>query len=91
LGNYIKKKALKKKFKGGSLMETTLSISGRNKLKGKVTNIVPGIVTAEVEIDIGNNNTITGVITKSSLEELGLRQGEEVTALIKATSVMFMK
>ncbi len=63
-------------------METTLSISGRNKLKGKVTNIVPGIVTAEVEIDIGNNNTITGVITKSSLEELGLRQGEEVTALI---------
>ncbi|MGI5875267.1 MAG: TOBE domain-containing protein [Dethiobacteria bacterium] len=72
-------------------METTLSISGRNKLKGKVTNIVPGIVTAEVEIDIGNNNTITGVITKSSLEELGLRQGEEVTALIKATSVMFMK
>ena len=72
-------------------METTLSISGRNKLKGTVVNIIPGIVTAEVEIDIGNNKTIAGVITKSSLEELGIMQGEEVTALIKATSVMFMK
>jgi molybdate transport system regulatory protein len=72
-------------------METTLAITGRNKLKGTVVNVVPGIVTAEVEIDIGNNSTITGVITKSSLEELQIEPGEELTALIKATSVMFIK
>ncbi len=72
---------------------TTLAmqISGRNKLKGKVVNVVPGIVTAEVEIDIGNGNIITGVITKGSLEELQIKQGDELTALIKATSVMFIK
>ncbi|NMB40759.1 MAG: TOBE domain-containing protein [Firmicutes bacterium] len=68
-----------------------MQISGRNKLKGKVVNVVPGIVTAEVEIDIGNGNIITGVITKGSLEELQIKQGDELTALIKATSVMFIK
>ncbi len=74
-------------------METTFSakISGRNKLSGTVTNITPGIVTAEVELDIGNGNIVTGVITKRSLEEMQIRQGEELTALIKATSVMFIK
>ncbi|HHT46623.1 MAG TPA: TOBE domain-containing protein [Firmicutes bacterium] len=68
-----------------------LQISGRNKLRGRVINITPGIVTAEVEIDIGNGNRITGVITKNSLEEMQIQTGEEITALIKATSVMFMK
>lgn len=68
-----------------------LKISGRNKLRGRVTNITPGIVTAEVEIDIGNGNRITGVITKNSLEEMQIRTGEEIIALIKATSVMFIK
>lgn len=66
-------------------------ISGRNKLKGTVVRIVPGVVTAEVEIDIGNGNRIVGVITKGSLEELQVKEGDEITALIKATSVMFMK
>ena len=74
-------------------MEATLSmkISGRNKFKGKVINIVPGIVTAEVEIDMGNGNIVAGVITKRSLEDLQIKQGDELTALIKATSVMFIK
>ncbi len=73
-------------------METlTIQISGRNKLKGKVTNIVPGTVTAEVELDIGNGNIITGVITKRSLDDLQIKQGDQLTALIKATSVMFIK
>ena len=68
-----------------------LKISGRNKLSGQVVNVTPGMVTAEVEIDIGNGNRITGVITKNSLEEMQIKTGDEVTALIKATSVMFIK
>jgi molybdopterin-binding protein len=68
-----------------------LKISGRNKLSGKVVNVTPGMVTAEVEIDIGSGNRITGVITKNSLEEMQIKTGDEVTALIKATSVMFIK
>ncbi|HHU77019.1 MAG TPA: TOBE domain-containing protein [Firmicutes bacterium] len=74
-------------------MQTTLEakISGRNKLDGTVTNIIPGTVTAEVELDIGNSKMITGVITKKSLDEMQIRKGDELTALIKATSVMFIK
>jgi molybdopterin-binding protein len=68
-----------------------LKISGRNKLSGKVVNVTPGIVTAEVEVDIGNGNRITGVITKNSLDEMQIKTGDEVIALIKATSVMFIK
>lgn len=74
-------------------METTFSvkISGRNKLGGTVTNIIPGTVTAEVELDIGGGNMVTGVITKRSLDEMQIREGDDLTALIKATSVMFIK
>lgn len=68
-----------------------MKISGRNKFKGKVTKVVPGVVTAEVDVDIGNGNLITGVITKTSLDEMGIKVGDEVISLVKATSVMFMK
>ncbi|NLC11397.1 MAG: TOBE domain-containing protein, partial [Firmicutes bacterium] len=61
-----------------------LKISGRNKIKGRVVNVIPGIVTAEVEIDIGGGNRIAGVITKNSLEEMQIKVGDEITALIKA-------
>jgi molybdopterin-binding protein len=68
-----------------------MKISGRNKFKGKITKIVPGIVTAEVNVDIGNGNSIVGVITKASLDDMNMKVGDEVTSLIKATSVMFFK
>ena len=68
-----------------------MQISVRNKIKGRVVGVTTGIVTAEVELDIGNGNRIAGVITKRSLDEMGLKNGDEATALIKATSVMFIK
>lgn len=69
----------------------TMQISGRNKLTGTVIQVTPGIVTGEVEVDIGNGNKILGVITKRSLDEMQIKEGDQVTALIKATSVMFIK
>ncbi|HOP70001.1 MAG: TOBE domain-containing protein [Dethiobacteria bacterium] len=68
-----------------------MQLSTRNKLRGKVVKVIPGAVNAEVELDIGNGNRIAGVITRRSLEDLGIREGDSLTALIKATSVMFMK
>jgi molybdopterin-binding protein len=68
-----------------------MDISGRNQLTGKVINTVPGTVTAEVEIDIGAGNKVAGVISKKSLDELQIKPGDQLTALIKATSVMFIK
>ena len=69
----------------------TMQISGRNKLRGKVIKVKPGTVTAEVELGIGNGNIISGVITRGSLDEMQIKEGDELTALIKATSVMFIK
>lgn len=68
-----------------------MKISGRNKLKGKVVRILPGTVNAEVELDIGGGNRVVGVITKSSMEDLEIQLGDELVALIKASSVMFIK
>ena len=68
-----------------------MKISGRNKIEGKVTNVTLGTVNAEVEIDAGNNIKIVGVITKNSAVDMNIKLGDEITALIKASSVMFIK
>lgn len=68
-----------------------MKISGRNKITGKVTKVTNGITTSDVEIDAGNGIIIAGLITKSSVDEMGIKVGDEITALIKATSVMFIK
>jgi molybdate transport system regulatory protein len=68
-----------------------MQISGRNKIKGKVSKFTPGVVSAEVEIDAGNGIRIVGLITKGSAEDMNIKVGDELTALIKATSVMFLK
>ena len=68
-----------------------MEVSARNQLPGKVTALVLGTVMAEVTIDIGDGKTIVAAITRSSAEQLGLREGSEVVAIIKATEVMVGK
>lgn len=67
-----------------------MEISARNKVSGKITKIVNGMVTSKVELDVAGA-TLVAVITKDSVEELGLKEGDSVKALIKATSIMIMK
>jgi molybdopterin-binding protein len=67
-----------------------MKISGRNKLKGTVTEIKFEGLLAEVTLDIGGQ-FVTSIITKASAEELGLAKGVEAVALIKATEVMMMR
>ena len=68
-----------------------MQISGRNKIKGKVTKVKTDTVNAEIEIDAGNEIKIAGVITKQSMENMNIKIGDEIIALIKASSVMFIK
>lgn len=63
-------------------------IGARNQLAGTVTNVAIDGVTAEVTIDVGNGNEITAVITRGSVERLGLREGVQAIAVIKATDVL---
>jgi molybdopterin-binding protein len=67
-----------------------MGISARNKLKGKVSEITLGDVMAEITIEVGEN-IIDAIITRRSAEELKLKKGDTVTAVIKATEVMVSK
>jgi molybdopterin-binding protein len=49
-----------------------MKISARNVLKGKVTNVVNGPVSAEVTIDIAPGIQIVSVISNTSAKNLGL-------------------
>jgi molybdopterin-binding protein len=68
-----------------------MKLSTRNQIKGKVTQVVKGTVMAKVKIDIGGGNVITSTITVDAVNDLKLKKGDEVTALIKASSVMIGK
>lgn len=68
-----------------------MQISGRNQLAGTVTRVNTGTTIGEVELDIGGGHTITGIITRRSIDEMKIQEGDKLTALIKSTSVMFMK
>lgn len=68
-----------------------MKLSTRNIIKGKVTAIKEGQVIANVKVDIGGGNTLTSTITVEAVKELGIKVGDEVSVLIKASSVMLCK
>ena len=68
-----------------------MQLSGRNQLKGKVTSVDLGAVMANIKIEVSEPNVITAVITKESVEKLGLAEGDDVTAIIKSTEVIIGK
>lgn len=59
--------------------------SARNALRGQVKSVTDGAVNAEVLVDIGQGLEIVAIITRHSVEALGLTIGSEVVALIKST------
>ena len=67
-----------------------MPLSARNHLKGEITDVLLGTVTALITVKVGND-IIESVITKRSAEELKLKKGDKVTAVIKATEVMIQK
>ena len=68
-----------------------MEYSARNQLKGKITSVELGAVMANIKIEVTEPNVITAVITKESAERLGLKDGDDVTAIIKSTEVIIGK
>ena len=66
-----------------------MKISTRNRLPGRITEVVQGEATAKVAMQVGDDHLVS-LITRESAEELGLEEGKEVVALIKATDVMIL-
>jgi molybdopterin-binding protein len=65
-----------------------MKISARNVMKGRVKSVHVGAVNTEVVIDIGGGTEIVSIITKTSADELKLKEGSEVFAVVKASNVM---
>jgi molybdate transport system regulatory protein len=65
-----------------------MTLSARNQLSGDVSHVETNGVTAEVQIDLTDEETVTAVITDESIAELGIAADDSVNAVIKATDVM---
>ena len=65
-----------------------MQLSARNVIAGRITVIKLGSVEAEVSLELSPGVVVTSVITRASAERLGLKEGMEASAVIKASDVM---
>ena len=63
-------------------------LSARNQLKGMVTQVKPGAVNTEVDIELKGGEQVAATVTNDSVDTLGLRKGQAVTAIFKAGAVI---
>jgi len=68
-----------------------MKLSARNQLKGNIVEVHKGTTTAHVLIDIGRGETVMSSITNEAVDELSLKVGDAVAAVIKASDVMISK
>lgn len=74
----------------GNKRTLSMTLSARNRLEGKITELQLGGVMAHVTVKVGDN-LIESVITRRSAEEMKLKVGDTVSAIIKSTEVMLEK
>ncbi len=67
-----------------------MALSARNHLPGVIEEIQRDTIIAHVVIRVGEN-LVESVITRRSADELSLKVGDRVTAVVKATEVMVSK
>ncbi len=68
-----------------------LKISARNRLKGVVKSVEKDKIVAKVKVEITSPATITALISTEAVEDLDIKAGDKVEAVVKATEVMVAK
>ena len=68
-----------------------MKISARNRLKGKVVEVEKDKITAKVKVEVKVPVVVTALISREAVEDLGIKVGDEVEAVVKATEVMIAK
>ena len=63
-------------------------LSTRNQFSGTVSKVIPGMVNAEVQVEVPDGPGITAIVTMGSIEKLGIAPGKPVTAIVKAMNVI---
>lgn len=94
----IKELGLKEGVKAVAIIKATnvmfaqgtdrLPISARNQFTGKVTKVTKGAVNGHVSLTTPCGQVISGSITNEAIDDLGLVEGAEATAIVKATDVL---
>jgi molybdate transport system regulatory protein len=70
------------------LRRISMKVSARNVFGGTVTTIVKGAVNAEVSLNLTAGVTITAVVTNGAIDNLGLKEGMDAYAIVKASSII---
>jgi molybdate transport system regulatory protein len=63
-------------------------VSARNQLPGTIMQVKPGAVNTEVDIELKGGEQVAATVTNDSVDTLGLRKGQSVTAIFKAGAVI---
>jgi molybdopterin-binding protein len=69
-------------------MEAPVELSARNQIPATVKSVQLGTIMAEVTLTLDGGAEIVAAITRASAERLGLAEGQQVVAVVKATEVM---
>lgn len=73
------------------MSHASYKLSARNRIKAKITKVEKGPITASVKMTIMLPATLTSIISKEAVEDLGLKEGDEVEAIVKSTEVIIGK
>jgi len=68
-----------------------VKLSARNQLKAKVDKVTLGEVMSTVEVTLPDGQRLTAAITKASVQDLEVQEGDDVLVIIKSTEVMIAK
>lgn len=68
-----------------------MKYGARNQLRGKVKEIKRGTVMSQVRLEIPSTSLMSSVMTIDSLNDLGIKEGDEVKIVVKAVNVLLIK
>lgn len=71
--------------------DTAMRLSARNVLPGKIVAVTKGVTTAHVKVELAPGLLLTSSITNEFVDDLGLKVGDVVSAVIKSSDIMIGK
>jgi len=68
-----------------------MKVGARNRIVGTVTDIKKGKLMCLVKVEVPSRSRMASVMTLESLEELGIRKGDQVEVIVKAVNVLLVR
>ncbi len=68
-----------------------MKLSARNVLPGRIVSVTKGSTTAHIKIELAPGLIMTSSITNEAVDDLGLKVGDGVSAVVKSSDVMIGK